>query len=229
MKYLIIIVLCIIIIWMLNTKIIEGENSIPNASGKIETGTITDMRDFLEKMYSVCLLNPNDTSGDKTKNTNCFKANVLGSYLWPTLAGYTHQSLEELSPIFGKDTLPKSPAGEMAEEQDPNPPPVPILLNDTDYQLFLQLAILGKLLHPFSAADWNSWDSSVVWFKDRNGYARDACKERWGGYQGAVSLVNKYLKKITTILAYFHSQTNSNTSISYGDSVYTSMYSSYRT
>lgn len=229
MKYLIIIVLCIIIIWMLNTKIIEGENSIPNASGKIETGTITDMRDFLEKMYSVCLLNPNDTSGDKTKNTNCFKANVLGSYLWPTLAGYTHQSLEELSPIFGKDTLPKSPAGEMAEEQDPNPPPVPILLNDTDYQLFLQLAILGKLLHPFSAADWNSWDSSVVWFKDRNGYARDACKERWGGYQGAVSLVDKYLKKITTILAYFHSQTNSNTSISYGDSVYTSMYSSYRT
>ena len=229
MKYLIIIVLCIIIIWMLNTKIIEGENSIPNASGKIETGTITDMRDFLEKMYSVCLLNPNDTSGDKTKNTNCFKANVLGSYLWPTLAGYTHQSLEELSPIFGKDTLPKSPAGEMAEEQDPNPPPVPILLNDTDYQLFIQLAILGKLLHPFSAADWNSWDSSVVWFKDRNGYARDACKERWGGYQGAVSLVNKYLKKITTILAYFHSQTNSNTSISYGDSVYTSMYSSYRT
>jgi hypothetical protein len=213
---------------MLNTKIIEGENSIPNASGKIETGTITDMRDFLEKMYSVCLLNPNDTSGDKTKNTNCFKANVLGSYLWPTLAGYTHQSLEELSPIFGKDTLPKSPAGEMAEEQDPNPPPVPILLNDTDYQLFLQLAILGKLLHPFSAADWNSWDSSVVWFKDRNGYARDACKERWGGYQGAVSLVNKYLKKITTILAYFHSQTNSNTSISYGDSVYTSMYSTYR-
>ena len=87
---------------------------------------------------------------------------------------------------------------------------------------------LGKLIHPFSAAEWNDWNSSVVWFKDNRGYARDACKEHWGGYQGAVSLVDKYLKKITTILAYFHSQTNSNTSISYGDSVYTSMYSTYR-
>jgi hypothetical protein len=213
---------------MLNIKIIEGDTSIPNVSGKIETGDITQMRDFLEKMYSVCLLNPNDTTGDKTKNTNCFKANVLGAYLWPTLAGYTHQSLEDLSPIFGQNTTPKSPAGEMAEEQDPTPPPVPILLNDTDYQLFLQLAILGKLLQPFSTDDWNDWNSSVVWFKDNNGYARDACKDHWSGYQGAVSLVNGYLKKITTILAYFHSQTNSNNSVSYGDSVYTSMYSSYK-
>lgn len=228
MKYLIIIVLCIIIIWMLNIKIIEGDTTVPGGTSKIETKTIKDMRDFLEKMYGVCLLNPNDTTGDKTRNTNCFKVNILGAYLWPTLAGYTHQSLEDLSPIFGKNTTPKSPAAEMAEEQDTSPPDVPILLNDTDYQLFLQLAILGKLIHPFSAAEWNDWNSSVVWFKDNNGYARDACKEHWGGYQGAVSLVDKYLKKITTILAYFHSQTNSNTSISYGDSVYTSMYSTYR-
>lgn len=49
MKYLLIAVLCIIIIWMLNIKIIEGETTIPNASGKIETGTIEDMRDFWKK------------------------------------------------------------------------------------------------------------------------------------------------------------------------------------
>ena len=225
MKYLLIIVLCIIIISMLNIKIIEGDTTIPGITGKIETGTIKDMRDFLEKMYSICLLNPNDTTGDKTKNTNCFKDNILGAYIWPTLAGYTKQSLEDLSPIFGKSTTEKSPASELAEEQDNTPQPVPILLNDTDYQLFLQLAILGKLLHPFSAADWNNWDSTVLWFKDDNGNARDGCKERWGGYEHPISLVDRYLKKITIILAYFHSQTNSNNTISNGDSVYTSMYS----
>lgn len=227
MKYLIIIVLCIIIIWTLNIKIIEGGTNIPGGESIIETKSIDDMREFLEKMYGVCLLNTNDTSGDKTRNTNCFKVSILGAYLWPTLAGYTYQSLEELSPMFGKSTVPKSPAKEMAEEQETTPPKVPILLNDTDYQLFLQLAILGKLIHPFSAADWNKWNSSVVWFKDTNGNAKDACNENWSGYQGAVSLVDKYLKKITTILAYFHSQTNSNNTINNGDSLYTSMYSTY--
>jgi hypothetical protein len=228
MKYLLIAVLSIIIIWMLNIKIIEGDTTIPNASGKIETGTIQDMRDFLEKMYSICLLNPNDTTGDKTKNTNCFKVSILGAYLWPTLAGYTKQSLEDLSPIYGKSTEEKSLAGQMAEEQDTTPQPVPILLNDTDYQLFLQLAILGRLLQPFTSENWDNYNSAVIWFKDDGGYARDGCKERWGGYEGAISLVDEYLRKITLILGYFHSQTNSNTSVSNGDSVYTSMYSSYK-
>lgn len=227
MKYVLIIILCIIIIWMLNIKIIEGDTQIPSVSSKIETGSIKDMRDFLEKMYGVCLLNPNDTTGDKTRNTNCFKVNVLGAYLWPTLAGYTYQTLDELTPIYGKNTEPQSQASQMAEEQDTTPKPVPILLNDMDYHLFLQLAILGKLIQPFSSESWDDWNSSVVWFKDNNGYARDACKERWGGYQGAVSLVDKYLDKITKILAYFHSQTNNDNTISYGDSIYTSMYSSY--
>ena len=228
MKYLLIAVLCIIIIWMLNIKIIEGDTTIPNASGKIETGTIQDMRDFLEKMYSICLLNPNDTTENNTKNTNCFKVSILGAYLWPTLAGYTKQSLEDLIPIYGKSTEEKSLAGQMAEEQNTTPEPVPILLNDTDYQLFLQLAILGRLLQPFTSENWDNYNSAVIWFKDDNDYAIDGCKQRWGGYEGAISLVDEYLRKITLILGYFHSQTNNNNSVSNGDSVYTSMYSSYK-
>jgi len=225
MKYLIIIVLCIIIIGMLNIKIVEGDSQISGATTTIETNTIEKMRDFLEKMYGVCLLNPNDTTGDKTKNTNCFKVNILGAYLWPALAGYTYQSLDDLSPMFGKNTEPQSLASEMAEQQDTMPKPVPILLNDTDYQLFLQLAILGKLIEPFSKEDWNNWNSSVVWFRDNNGYARDGCKENWGGYQAAIYLVDNYLAKITKILAYFHSQTISNNTIHRGDSAYTTVYS----
>jgi hypothetical protein len=210
---------------MLNTKIVEGDTQIPGATTTIETDTMEKMRDFLEKMYGVCLLNPNDTTGDKTKNTNCFKLNILGAYLWPALAGYTYQSLDDLSPIFGKNTEPTSISREMAEQQDTTPKPVPILLNDTDYQLFLQLAILGKLIQPFSSEDWNNWDSSVVWFRNNNGYARDACTENWGGYQAAISLVDIYLAKITKILAYFHSQTNSTNTINRGDSAYTTLYS----
>jgi len=227
MKYILIIVLIVIIIWMLNIKIIEGDTQIPNGSGQIETGDITKMRDFLEKMYAICLLNPNDTTGTNTKNTNCFKASILGAYLWPALEGYTTMSLEELTPIFGKNTDLKSPAKELSEEQDPTPKPVPILLNDTDYQLFLQLAILGKLIQPFSTPAYNNGSSSVVWFKDSGGNTRDACTENWKGYQGAVSLVKRYIMKITTILAYFHSQTDSSNKINYGDSVYTSLYSPY--
>ena len=227
MKFLLIVLLCIILIYMLNQNIVEGSVQLPSGSNQVSIKNTEDLRTFLEQMYMVCLMNPNDMSSDKASFTDCYKMNILASYLWPTLGPYSYWSLEDLSPLFGQAVKQQTQTEKMAAQQNTTPPPIPVLINDTDYQLFLQLAILGRLAAPFVTDKFNNWNSAVVWFKDDNSNSRDACKEQWGEYQAATTIVNAYLTKITIILGYFHAQTTSNNKIHHGDSVYTSMYSSY--
>ena len=228
MKYFIIFVCCILIILLFsvhyNTNIIEGAPQLPSGTDQAQINTISDMRTFLEQMYMVCLLNPNDQEERNIRNTNCYKINILASYLWPALGPYAQLTLDDISPIFGAPNKPTSVIEESASQQNPNPPPIPIILNDIDYQLFLQLAIIGDIIQPFATAPHNNWNSVVVWFKQTSDYARDACAEQWGGYQGATSLITLYLEEIKTILAHFHSQTDSSSKLYEGDNEYTKLY-----
>lgn len=226
MKVIIILSLCLIIIVMLyyNTKLIEGAPELPSGNSQASVNNMKDMRTFLEQMYMVCLLNPNDTSSERVWNTSCYKTGILSTYLWPVLGPFSSWSLEELSPIFGVPTGPISLTQATAEQSNTEPKPIPIITNDEDYQLFLQLAILGNLIRSFGTAELDGLNSTVLWFKDNKGRTRDACREKWKGYQSSLYLMNDYYKQIVYILAHFHAQANPTNKISYGDSKYTELY-----
>jgi hypothetical protein len=143
-----------------NTKIIEGAPQLPSGSNQASVNTIADMRAFLEQMYMICLLNPNDTSGDKVLNTSCYKVSLLGTYLWPVLGPFTEWSLEELTPIFGVPTNPTSMMQGSAAQSDTSPPTIPIITNDEDYQLFLQWCDKNNI----SLLQFNSNHSNIIKF-----------------------------------------------------------------
>jgi len=228
MKYFTTIVLCFLILLIIfinfNINIKEDIFQLPSGSNSAQINTIEDMRAFLEQMYLISILNPNDQLQYKTYNTICYKNNILASYLWTVLGPYTYLSLDEISQLFGASTKPTSIVEDSASQQNNKPPPIPIIVNDTDYKFLLQLAIIGNIIQPFTVAPFNQWNSSVIWTKDDAGNTRDACKERWGGYQGSVALNTLYLEEIKTILAYFHAQTDSQNKLYNGDNLYTQLY-----
>lgn len=228
MKYFLIMTLCFLIILLLYvnfyTNVTEGAPQLPSGSSQGQINNIADMRTFLEQMYMICLSNPNDQSSNKTYNTNCYKISILATYLWPVLGPYTYMSLDDLTPIFGAPTTPTSAAQAASAQQNPTPPAIPVIVTDDDYQLFVQLAIIGRIIVPFATVPYDGWNSAVVWFKDSKGDARDCCMERWGGYQATFTLVEGYFGDIKTILAYFHRQSDNSTKFYKGDSVYTKLY-----
>ena len=207
-----------------NTKLVEGVPQLPSGSDQASVNNLKDMRSFLEQMYMVCLLNPNDTSSEKVWNTACYKISVLSTYLWPVLGPFSSWSLEELTPIFGVPTTPTSLTQASAAQANTETPPLPIITNDADYQLFLQLAVIGNLIRSFGTAEFNGFRSTVVWYKDKKGRTRDACRERWKSYPSTLYLMNDYYKQIVYILAYFHAQAAPANKIYYGDTKYTELY-----
>jgi len=234
MKYLGIIILCLLILFTLyiNTIIIEGSDTGPNLPSGGNQGSIKDiddMRTFLEQMYMICLLNPNDQT-NKIQNTNGYKISLLGTYLWPLLAPYTEWTLDDLSPLFGTPTNPTSVTQGSAAQSNGQKPKVPIIASDDDYTKFLELAILGKIITPYSTDNYNNGYSVVVWSKDINGNVTDFMDNTRGwvpyhDYWGApYYFVNTYLHDITMLLAHFHGQTTSNNKSWPGDSQFTEVY-----
>jgi hypothetical protein len=227
MRYFIvgIMIFIILLIIFINIKmdIIEPAGpDLPSGSQQGQINGIKDMRAFLEQMYIVCILNENDQHESKVNSTICYKTSVLGTYLWPLLGPYTYRSVEELTSVFGASTNPTS-ASE-ASSQSSEPSPIPIILNDHDYQLFLQIAIIGKILEPFAIRPMNNWNTATVWYKDGRGNVGSACTQRWGGYQASVAFVTKYIKELTVILGYFHSQNDSANKLQGSDTIFTKLY-----
>jgi hypothetical protein len=209
MKYLGIIILCLLILFMLyiNTAIVEGAANninLPSGGNQASIKDIDDMRNFLEQMYMITILNPNDKTNN-ILNTNSYKISLLGTYLWPLLGPYTEWSLDNLTPIFGTPTKPTSQMAAMAKQANSEPPKIPILSNDKDYVLFLQLAVLGNMIMPFSIYPAENGNSVTLWYKA----GRDSIVDRYnlinnGDWGYAVFFSNMYLTEITVILAYFH-------------------------
>lgn len=230
MKYFGIIILCLLILFMLyiNNIIVEGSPQLPSGSNKGTINTIDDLRDFLEEMYMVCLLNPNDQTNN-TLNTNSYKISILGTYLWPLLGPYTEWSLDDLSPLFGNPTNHTSVLQGSAAQSSGKTPPIPIIASDKDYVLFLQLAVLGSMIMPFSTYPYNNGQSVTIWYKSSDGkgnyvvvdYYDRSYDHDWGQ---TIYISNTYLSEITMILAYFHGQTTSTIKSYPGDSIYTELY-----
>lgn len=228
MKFLTIILLILLIIFMLylHSNIIEASPQLPSGSNQASIKTIEDLREFLEQMYMICMLNPNDNSDAKTPNTVCYKISVLATYLYPVLGPYSYWTLEELSPIFGMSTTPTSMVQKAASQSNATPAPIPILISDQDYQLFLELIVLGQIIQPFGIAPIKNtgWKTAAVWFKDSNENAHDTCLENWGNYQYVKILIEEYFKRIQIILGYFHAQTSNSNKTHIGDSPTTKTY-----
>ena len=230
MKYLGVIILCLLILFMLyiNTIIVEGASSninLPSGANQASIKDIDDMRSFLEQMYMISILNPNDKTSDSL-NSTCYKISILGTYLWPLLGPYTEWSLDNLTPVFGSPTKPTSQISAMASQSKSEPPKIPIISNDKDYVMFLQLSVLGNMIMPFSMYPSNDSRSVTLWYKrPGDNYVMDYSdylnNPDWG-YSVYVS--NKYLTKITLILAYFHAQMNSTAQTYPSDSDYTKYY-----
>ena len=223
MKYFTICLLCIVIILLLyvNINIVEGAGpELPSGTNQASIKTIDDMRTFLEQMYMVSILNPNDTNKDNRPNTTCYKVGVLSTFLWPILGPYTYWSLNELSPLFGKSTAPTSMAQNLSNQTNTTPPPVPILANDTDYQLFLELAVLGQMIQPFGSENNGR---CVLWIMGKDNRLYDYCiYQNWRGYQKSYDIMFIYFERIKTILSYFHAQTESANKVKNADDIYTS-------
>ena len=226
MKYLGIIILCLLILFMLyiNTAIVEGAANninLPSGGNQASIKDIDDMRNFLEQMYMITILNPNDKTNN-ILNTNSYKISLLGTYLWPLLGPYTEWSLDNLTPIFGTPTKPTSQMAAMAKQANSEPPKIPILSNDKDYGMFLQLAILGNMIMPFSVYPANNGNSVTLWYKQGKDTIVDrynmATNNDWGH---SIFFSNMYLTEITLILAYFHAQTKSTAQTYPGDNPYT--------
>jgi hypothetical protein len=228
MKLFTIVLLILLIIFMLylHSNIIEGAPQLPSGTNQASIKTIEDLRDFLEEMYMICMLNPNDNTDTKTPNTICYKISVLATYLYPVLGPYSYWTLDELSPLFGMSTAPTSMVQKAASQTNATPVPVPILISDQDYQLFLELIILGQIIKPFGTAPIKNtgWQTAAIWYKDNQGNAHDTCMENWGDYHLVMILVEQYFNRIQVILGYFHAQTSNSNKTHTGDSPTTKSY-----
>lgn len=233
MKYIGIILLCLLILFMLyiNTIIVEGSDtgpSLPSGANQASITSIDDMRTLLEQMYMICILNPNDQTG-QILNTNSYKISLLGTYLWPLLGPYTSWTIEELIPLFGNPVKPTSQVQKISSQSNPQPPKIPIIANDEDYVKFLQLAVLGSMIMPFSTYPYNNGQSVTLWSKNDRGnimdywrYGRDS--NPVNGWGHAVYFSSMYLTEITLLLSHFHGQTVSTVSEFPGDNIYTELY-----
>jgi hypothetical protein len=223
--------MCMLILFMLyiNTIIVEGsQNNIGGANNIASINTIDDLRDFLEKMYMICIANPNQQitsqSNDKISQTNPYKIGILGTYLWPLLGPLSEQSIEDLTEKYGISSAPLSQMQLMSKQTNPNPPPIPIIQSDKDYVLLLQLAILGSMITSFSTYPANGGNSVTIWYQDAKGlhdYYNYGRNPSWGN---SIYFSNLYLSQITMILAHFHGQTNKSNGRYSGDSAYTQLY-----
>jgi len=201
--------------------------SIPGASNQAAINTIGDMRDFLEKMFMVCLLPPHDQNDRGGFNTDCSKIATLSAYLYPILYPFSQRSLNELTSLFGHTTKPTSAVGAAYAQQTQSPPPIPIILNDTDYQMFLQLVVLGNMIQPFGTDEFDSSNSIVNSVVLRMNYGnnniQDSCTigGGWPWQAAARSVASQYLREIKIILAYFHAQVDPSNQFSSPETVYT--------
>jgi hypothetical protein len=137
--------------------------------------------------------------------------------------------LDDLTPLFGTPTTPTSVIQGSAAQSSGKTPPVPIIAGDKDYVLFLQLAILGSMIMPFSTYPNNNGNSVTLWYRfigrRGNGQVRDYYRHGRDRYWGqAVYLSNTYLSEITQILAHFHGQNANSLKTHSGDSIYTALY-----
>jgi hypothetical protein len=229
MKYWIILSVCVVIIGIIyyytsNIKEGIGGPELPSGSFQAQINTTEDMRKFLEQMYMITLANANDQKEKDVNYTECYKLNILGTYLWPLLGPFSKLTITELLEQFGEKSDPKSAIREASEQQDTTPKPTPIITSDIDYHNFMRLAILGKMIVPFSTMDNNGDKSVVLWYKSGDNNVTDICYKKWKDREAALVLGKTYLLQIGDMLSYFHRQVDNTGKIKNGDSTYTTVY-----
>jgi hypothetical protein len=214
-----IIVLISVLVFLISYKsiLIEGiedQVSIPSGNNSADIHTIKGLRDFLEKMYFICLLNHTDVDTvSGCLQSTCYKVTILGTYL-PLVADLLDYDMQTLFDIYGtqsQTTIMNTPVGP--------PPPIPIIASNADYNRLISLSTNSKLLNNIitNFPVWKRIDGS------KQGNCIDICYSKDAIKKEILNSIRPIYISIKSDLSYFHKQKNP-MNISYGDTYETALY-----
>jgi hypothetical protein len=228
--YVIIILLIFLIYLYYPTAIKE---SLTELSESQDVGTIENLRNFLEQLYTVTYTNENNiNSSTNAKNTVCYKIKILGTYIQPVLSTLDTTSMEILFNIYGS---PKQSLGD-----DSGKPPVPGIITSTqDYIMLLQLYIAGCNLNVFATSP-----DYALWKEDMNSEqatpasksntttspapqkkVTDKCEKKDAADKPAIEYAMSLYNIIKRSLRHFHNQVSNTKTVTPGDISDTMSYS----
>lgn len=174
--------------------------NLPGGNDKAVLDSIDNLKDFLEKLYFICILNENDVNTNKIQQTVCYKINILATYLPDILGNIIDTPMDILSERFGyRDT---SVMG-MNIKAGPVPPP-PIIGNNQDYIMFLFLCMSGRMLKPY--IDCKIWTRTPDPSDNNKTIITDMTNSTNINDIELVKCATFIFEDIKTTLAYFHNQ-----------------------
>jgi len=215
---LFIIGLCVIMISVLiithYTKVIEGaEANLPSGNYTAPVNSVSEMRTFLEQMYTLCILSPNDLSNYDTNHTLGYKIATVGTYIWPVLGPISAKPMEELFASYGATAIPT----QMEGVPSLTPPPTPVIAGNLDYLMFMQLCTAANAIQFFVTGENPVWrrqkgkkNSTVIidYSVNMNTEAR-----------AKVALASIYFNAIKSSLEFFHNQSEASKVVHNGDDI----------
>ena len=215
--YIIILISIIAFLITYKSLVIEGiddQVTIPSGNFSADIHTIKGLRDFLEKMYLICILNIHDVDKESgCPQSTCYKVTVLGTYL-PLLSDLLEYDMETLFNTYGTQTQPSvmnTPIGPQ--------PPIPIIASNKDYNTLISLSTNSKLLNSIITNNpvWKRKDGS----KQAN--CDDTCNSSDDKTRQIIWSIQPIYHSIKRDLAYFHKQKYPK-DVSYGDTYETALY-----
>jgi hypothetical protein len=213
------------------TKNIEGYE----LKNTVNIQELQSVRSFLEEMYSICIKLENDLV-DGNLNTMCYKCSILGIYI-PAQLKIEDKSMEELWKYYGQAAI-CPPDGVCDEKNDSKRLDniVPLLSNQKDYFMLIQLITSAKALSPFIKSTTNpiwGYENRVIVPEqpateqqsavpeERGNVLKDVCSLTDNASRTIVAQVTLLYKKIYEALEYFHSQADQIDSGKNGDVIET--------
>ena len=192
----------------------DDQVTIPSGNFSADIRTIKGLRDFLEKMYLICILNIHDVDKESgCPQSTCYKVTVLGTYL-PLLSDLLEYDMQTLFETYGTQTQPNvmnTPIGPQ--------PPIPIIASNKDYNTLISLSTNSKLLNSIITKNpvWKRIDGS----KQAN--CVDTCYSINAMQRQILWSIRPIYDSIKRDLAYFHKQKPPK-NVSYGDTYETALY-----
>lgn len=208
-QYLFIIILITIFVFYISLNPIkESIVSTTQDNYQINISSSESLRDFLAKMYYICILDGNTLEPSlNIKPTVCYKINRLYFYFNPIKDFFDNKTEFDIMEVYG----PKKQA-EIAGQPVGEKPPLQIIGSNQDYYTLIILFTYVKMLQPYNEMQ--------IWAENEKGTSPSVtsiCNYSDNDSTEFVKCANNMLKDITKLLKYFQYQIDDSSLISYGD------------